>query len=242
MNQWDNLSDYFNTHADPSKINSGAADNILIAWPSLLRGIKRIQKQGISLRALDYGCGTGSFCENLIRQGYSVTGCDTSALMIESARKNLSDINFYQCNSEELIKLISIPFDLVTSIMVLQFIDNIAEFFANINKVIKSGGVLAFAVFNPAYMTKNSGKGKSFVGFEAFDKADHGFLCLARDTMVPVFMRSLEDYDGQIIPLGYRRIYMDKPEFTADYLSQYKPDGDITFAEYLILVYQKNTL
>lgn len=239
MNQWDKLSGYFNTHSHHSTIDPGAADNILIAWPSLLKGIQLIQHNGENLRALDYGCGGGSFCKELSNKGYSVIGCDSSLAMIEVAKQNLLTIQFYRCDSENIDQLPGNPFDLITSVMVIQFINNVTEFFANINKTLKPGGVLAFAVFNPAYVTKNHGAGKSFDGFATPDHPQHGFLYLTEDTKIPVFIRSLKEYDNQLIPLGYQRIYSDMPEFTTQYLTQYKTDCDTSSPEFLIMVYQK---
>ena len=231
MNQWDKLSTYFNTHGDNSDIKSGAADNILIAWPSLLKGIECIQHNGATLHALDYGCGGG---------GYSVIGCDASSAMISMAQKNWSHIKFYQCDFWKIDKLPGSPFDLITSIMVIQFIDNMHQFFANINRVLNPGGLLAFAVFNPDYVAKNHGRGKSFEGFETPDRPTYGFLCLTKGTRIPVFIRTIEEYDQQIISLGYKKIYADKPEFTAQYLTQFKTNGDTGSPEFLVLVYQKN--
>jgi len=55
QNEWDKLSDSFNTHGELSKVKSEVADNILIAWPSILKGIQLIQQNGTHLHALDYG-------------------------------------------------------------------------------------------------------------------------------------------------------------------------------------------
>jgi len=42
MNPWDQLSDFFIADDDLSKIDPDVADNFLMAWPSLLKGIQLI--------------------------------------------------------------------------------------------------------------------------------------------------------------------------------------------------------
>lgn len=239
VNPWDILSEYFNTHDDKSAINPGAADNILIAWPSLLKGIKLIQHNYTTLHALDYGCGGGGFCEILSKMGYSAIGCDLSVAMIKVAQKNLPNIAFYVSDVDLAHQLPGAPFDLVTSIMVIQFIENSAQFFININKALKLGGLLAFAVFNPDHVTRNHGEGLCFDGFDTPNEPKSGYMCLTKETRIPVFIRTLEEYDDQIIPLGYERIYTEKPGFTSQYLAEYHPSFDTSSPEFLIIVYQK---
>ena len=86
-NPWDIVSSYFNTTKEDTDIPSGAADNILIAWPVILDFIKKYEPEGKNLQLLEYGCGSGSFAHNLNEQGYNVTGVDSSEGMIKNANK-----------------------------------------------------------------------------------------------------------------------------------------------------------
>lgn len=240
MNQWDKLSQYFDTHKDAAEINPGAADNILVAWPSVLRGVEIAQKGGTGLSALDYGCGGGSFAAALQKRGYSVVGCDSSPAMIAVAKKNLGDeITFYDCDSEDVPKLKEAPFDLITGIMVFQFVEDIESCFRNLDAALKSGGVLSFAVFNPNYVERNHGDGKLFRNFQTPEQPTKGFMAATEDTKIPVFMRIEEEYDNALRPLGYQRIYADKPSFTPEFLDKYPSDADTTQPEYLVMTYKK---
>ena len=239
-NQWDQLSDYFSAPENFSTIHADVADNILIAWPSLLKGVQLIQADGTHLQALDYGCGGGNFCNKLFYKGYSVIGCDSSSAMINIAKKNFPNIKFHQCDSETLHQLGNSPFDLITSIMVFPFVDNMKLLFTNLNNVLKSEGVLAFATFNPEYVTKNHGDEGCFYSFETPSHPKNGFLRFGKNINLPVFIRTLEEYDDQIIPFGYKRIFTDTPPFTTQYLAQYKTSSTTSSAEFLILIYRKN--
>ncbi len=124
--------------------------------------------------------------------------------------------------------------------MVFPFVDNMKLLFTNLNNVLKPEGVLAFATFNPEYVTKNHGDEGCFYGFETTNHPKNGFLRFGKNINVPVFIRPLEEYDDQIIPFGYKRIFTDTPPFTPQYLAQYKTSSTTSSAEFLILVYQKN--
>ena len=241
MNQWDKLSQYFDTHKDATEINPGAADNILIAWPSVLRGVEMVQKSGSSLSALDYGCGGGSFAAELHKRGYAVTACDSSPEMIAVAKKNLGDeIPFYECDSQNVPQLKEAPFDLITGIMVFQFVEEIESCFRNLDAALKSGGVISFAVFNPDYVQPNHGDGKLFQYFKTPEQPTKGFMVPMEDAKIPVFMRIEEEYDNAILPLGYQRIYSEKPPFIPAFLEKYPSDADTTRPEYLVMTYKKS--
>jgi SAM-dependent methyltransferase len=239
MSQWDLLSSRFDTHKDPLEIDPSAADNILIAWPSLLQGIARVQPNGKGLKALDFGCGTGSFCKELEKHGYTVTGEDTSAGMIAIARKNLGNsISFQQGTAADVPSMNKAPFDLISSIMVLQFIEDVQTALSDLHNGLNNTGVLAFAVHNPAYVRANVGKGKKFTGFDDPQSPERGYIHLG-DQAVPFFLRDERFYDEMLTAIGLKRVYSDRPPFTKDFLDKYPVNADTSEPEFLVLVYQR---
>jgi SAM-dependent methyltransferase len=88
---WDALSPYFDTSR--AEVASGAADNILIAWPVLLRFIAEHAPAG-AVRVLDYGCGGGGFAQKLQSLGFRVVGVDSSPAMIDTARTAHPELEF----------------------------------------------------------------------------------------------------------------------------------------------------
>ena len=74
---WDILGkSSFNIHVKKDEIDPQAADNILIAWPPILKLILSKFTPNKKIRILDYGCSTGGFCNKLNKFGYKVTGVD----------------------------------------------------------------------------------------------------------------------------------------------------------------------
>ncbi len=241
LNPWDTLSQEFNTHTRASEISPLAADNILIAWPALLQGIHEAQPTGNGLSAMDYGCGAGSFCAALQDRGYTVTGCDTSDAMIKMARLNLADrgINFYKIDHSDLSAVKEAPFDLISAIMVLHFIDNITDMLRQLAALLKPNGVLAFAVFNHDYVMANHGEKRPFNGFDPQDPVN-GFMTIGNDTRIPVFLRTEAEYDAILEPLGFQRIFASKPPFTQEFINKYPSDVlNCSQPEYIVLGYKK---
>lgn len=240
MNQWDSLSSYFDTNKNASEIDPGAADNILIAWPSLLKGIRQVQEHGDGLKALDFGCGAGSFCFELQKNGYDVVGSDSSPGMVDVARKNVGDtIPVYLGDIHDVQNLKEQPFDLVTAVMVFQFIENIQEVLSLVSLVTKEGGVLAFAIFNPDFIGPNSGSEKLFADFDDVENPRKGNMTPTNGVSIPVFIRREEEYGHILNLLGFKRMYAEKPAFTEAFLSAYPSGFDTSYPEYLVLVYQK---
>ena len=239
MNPWDTLSQYFDTHKHADEVDPGAADNVLIAWPSLFRGIESVQTSGDGLLALDYGCGGGGLVLELLKRGYKAVGCDSSAAMIEIAKKNTENFPFYACDHVDVPKIPEAPFDLITAVMVFQFINNIESCIAHLFDALKPEGVIAFAVFNPEYVAPNHGDTKLFRGFQSPDNPTIGYMVPIENTRIPVFIRTEEEYDAIFIRRGFRRLYSDKPPFTPEFLNKYPSSMDTKKPEYLVIAYQR---
>ena len=239
MNPWDELSHSFNTHKDASEIDVGAADNIFIAWPALFDGITRVQPKGHGLTALDFGCGSGSFAAALQSRGYQVDASDTSPKMIDTAQAHLGKaMSFQVANSKEVHTFRGVPFSLITSVMVFQFIRDIEAALDDLDTALCPNGVMAFAVFNPDFIQANCGENKLFINA---DVDDQGTLLrmVIENTSIPVYPRTAQDYHVLLKRRGYSRVICKKPKFTREFLAQYPMQDDTRFSEYIVMVYQK---
>ena len=95
-------------------------------------------------RWLDVGCGTGAFSELILRRcaPKSVTGIDPAPAQIEYVRKRLPGSTF------EVEDSMTMPFgdgafDIVASALVFHFIPDRAKAFAEMHRVLRSGGLVA---------------------------------------------------------------------------------------------------
>ncbi|OXM54189.1 class I SAM-dependent methyltransferase [Amycolatopsis alba] len=101
-------------------------------------------------RILDAGCGAGPITENLRDRGAIVTGFDSSAKMVELARKRLGD------DADLRVADIGSPlpfpdgaFDDVVVALVLHYLEDWSGPLAEIRRVLKPGGRLILAVNHP---------------------------------------------------------------------------------------------
>jgi SAM-dependent methyltransferase len=218
-NPWDRLSDYFDTSKEKGEIPAGAADNILVAWPVFFRFIEAHVPVLRGTRVLDYGCGAGSFAHRLRAYGCHVTGIDPSAAMIAKARRAYGDAADFRVGDAALLRGLP-PFALITSIMALQFVADIAPLLAAFAAALAAGGHLIFAVHNPAY---HSGETLRF----------------SNGVAVPIFIRSAEEYNAIAARAGFAPLLEEYPPFTEEFIARYPTYAGRIAPEYLILGYRK---
>jgi 2-polyprenyl-3-methyl-5-hydroxy-6-metoxy-1,4-benzoquinol methylase len=237
-NPWDLLSTFFDTTRDDTEIPSRVADNMLIAWPVILKFIKRHSTKRKDLRILDYGCGSGSFANKLYQQGYQVTGVDSSEEMIKIAKSAYgNDIEFLLGDSSVLKE--SNLFSIVISIMTFQFVENIEKTFLDIASVLDRNGIFVFAVHNPEQVKEYLQKRILFENFDSEEKPKEGFLNL-RGNKIPIFIRTAEEYNNMLQKLGFQVLLEEYPPFTQQFLEKYPSSDPMDVPEFLILGYKKN--
>ncbi|WP_043848830.1 class I SAM-dependent methyltransferase [Amycolatopsis keratiniphila] len=101
-------------------------------------------------RILDAGCGAGPLFEALRDRGAIVTGVDSSAKMLELARKRLGDDA--ELRIADISKPLPFPdgaFDDVIAALVLHYLEDWTAPLAEIRRVLKPGGRLIMAVNHP---------------------------------------------------------------------------------------------
>lgn len=237
-NPWDELSQKsFNTYVADSQIDPKVADNILIAWPPILNTIKANFPNPKKLTALDYGCGSGAFCMELNKLGFTVDGIDTSVGMIAEANKNSPySIGFYLCDSDSLAK--EPHYEVITSIMTLQFIENIEPTLDRLVAALQKDGIILFADFNQEWVKECLNKGISFSDFDSQENPVKGKITF-NEIKIPVFIRDAQFYDNYFLKKGFEKILAEKPPFTEEFIKKYPDDRPKNISEYLILGYKK---
>jgi len=218
-NPWDHLSDYFDTSKDEDEIPAGAADNILIAWPVFFRFIADHVPELHGKRVLDYGCGAGGFAHRLCTYGCHVTGVDSSPAMIAKATRAYGDAVDFRVGDGTLLRELP-PFSLITSIMALQFVADIASLLADFAAALDTNGHLIFAMHNPAFISGET-------------------LRFGNGVTVPIFIRSAAEYHAAGARAGFVPLLEEYPPFTDEFVARYPTYAGRSAQEYLILGYRK---
>lgn len=232
MNQWDQLTDIFGCKWNEDTIPECMADNICIAWPSIINCIKKVFDKSPRLNVLDFGCGGGLFCRKLYEMGFDVTGYDESEELIKTARVNtFEEVTITDSSTTVAQKG---KYDLITSIMVFQFINDIDTTINNILSCLKPNGLIIYVVFNPEFIKENSNNNI----FTGFTNNQTGYMEIKKGVKIPVFNRSESEYRHIFEKLGYDEVYIDLPAFTEEFLEKYKMPFSTKNSEYLIQAFR----
>ena len=99
---------------------------------------------------LDLGCGTGQYSLSFAEKKWRVTGIDYSKKMLKHAKAKASvtdsKISFNWADLNKPLPFSSNTFDCVICISVLQCLLNPFDLFPEINRVLRSGGILFILV------------------------------------------------------------------------------------------------
>lgn len=123
--------------------------NELVEVPAMLDLIGDIKGK----KVLDAGCGHGFYSLLLAKKGAIVTGIDISEKNIELAKKNASNTSvkcqFFVCDMQDLSTFGSETFDLVTSSIVVGYLDDLKKAFVEVFRVLKPQGIFTFSENHP---------------------------------------------------------------------------------------------
>lgn len=238
QNPWDTLGkNIFNTHNKNGEIDPRVADNILLAWPPIIKCIKQNFPSPKGVSALDFGCGTGGFCNKLKELGFEVTGIDSSNEMIQTARKNSPRVIRYIFGDKSALPS-NKSFHIVTSIMTFQFIKDIDKTVQATSKIVYPHGLFVFAVFNPKWVKESLERNIKFADFNSNVNPKIGWKTFG-DIRIPVFIRDAIEYNNLLTNNGFVKILEKRPPFTKQFLRIYPNYYPHNVSEYLILGYKK---
>lgn len=104
-----------------------------------------------SARILDLGCGTGYFTAQLNERfaQAEIIGLDIAEGMLGVARQRCPQVQQWVCGDAEQLPLQSASVDLVFSSLAIQWCEQLPRLFAELQRVLKPGGLLAFSTLGP---------------------------------------------------------------------------------------------
>ena len=237
-NPWDILGkNNFNVHVKKGEIDPSAADNILIAWPPILSQLNKSFPNPKGIKVLDYGCGTGGFCNELASLGYDMTGIDTSAEMINTAKHNSSKSISYFVGNENVIPL-NEEYNVIVSIMTAPFIKDLDGALRALIAHLRKDGLLFVVDFNREWVKESLRRKLWFVHFDSSDFPKEGMKTFG-SLSTPVYIRDSSDYEELTKTNNFKRILNVSPPFTSKFIKKYPEYTPVNVPEYLILGYKK---
>jgi 2-polyprenyl-6-hydroxyphenyl methylase/3-demethylubiquinone-9 3-methyltransferase len=112
---------------------------------------RQLGLQPETLSVLDVGCGGGILSEEFAKLGCRVTGIDSSAPSLETARKHAANesltIDYHQASGES-IPFEANTFDVVVCCDVLEHVDDLEKTLCEVARVLKPGGMFCYDTIN----------------------------------------------------------------------------------------------
>jgi len=223
--------------ARKGKINTRSADNVLIAWPVLKHAIGEYQAG--ANRLLDYGCGTGEFCRHMRAEGFHVEGIDIAHDMIRAAQKDSPKEIRYQVGDKKALKNIEGKFNVITSIMVFQFIKDLDSYIPLFHDLLIDRGLVVFAVHNPDYVKTCCQQKMVFSSLRSAGDSHIARMKVEKGASVDTYVRSKEKYKRLFEKHGFEFLSSHYPPFTQEFVSQYNWSLPTDDSEYLIMAMRK---
>jgi SAM-dependent methyltransferase len=122
---------------------------------TVLGWLVKMSSPGLSI--LDYGCGSGVLLRELSARGFQVTGVDVSEGMLDQARRNLADagsVRLERVGPDFLGAYLGAAYDVITSLGVLEYLDDPWRLLEMLADVLKPGGSLIISVPNRASLLR----------------------------------------------------------------------------------------
>lgn len=123
-------------------------DSVLPFFETAARGFAGVVEPQAGARVLDLGCGTGAVTAELLARGCDVVAVDASPAMIERLRATYPTVDAHVMDAAAL-NLPDAAFDVVVATFVLHLLDDPAAAAREARRVLRPGGLFAFAMPGP---------------------------------------------------------------------------------------------
>lgn len=186
-------------------------------------------------QVLDAGCGEGHNTRILARRGARMTGVDISERMIalakEEEQREPLGISYLRTSYAALGMFAGASFDAVVSFMAMMDGPEFGRAMRESFRILRPGGLLAFSILHPCFMTKGAGWIRDGRGAKVkwmvsgyFNPA--GWIDRWRFTdapaeapefSVPRFDRTLSEYVNGVIGAGFDLKRIEEPRASEEY-------------------------
>jgi SAM-dependent methyltransferase len=110
------------------------------------------------LSVLEIGCGTGIGAKILSDNSKYYVGCDIDYESIKIAKKNNPQLNFFNCNAENINKKVKKKFDVIIIFESSYYLKDIEKVFFNLRKIMHNGALIIMSTPNKNLKSFTAGK------------------------------------------------------------------------------------
>ena len=176
-----------------------------VDWQIINRYLPDIEANSKSTKPIvaDFGCGTGALCNKVSSNNITPIGYDPSEKMIKVAQENSPNkLKYISGSLESIVK--HAPYDLITALMVLQFLENINESIENIVSSLKPKAIFWFAVHNEEYVFSKNNSYTKFTNLKKDLLPKEANIILSGES-IKTFVRSSKEYTQIMYKNGLKK-------------------------------------
>jgi ubiquinone/menaquinone biosynthesis C-methylase UbiE len=145
---WNKVASWYDTLL--SEDNDSYQARVIL--PNLLRILDL--KKGTNV--FDLACGQGYFSSAFVSNGAKVVASDLSKKLIEKAKKNIKEVDFYVSPAHKAPFMKDKSVDIVTVVLAIQNIENVNEVIELCRRVLKDSGRLVMVLNHPSFRVPQS--------------------------------------------------------------------------------------
>ena len=193
---WGPVADWYDTYLEVTPDSYQA----MVIVPNLLRVLALKKNE----RVVDIACGQGYFTRLFAETGAAPIGADISKELIATAKKRSPKIDFNIAPAHHLSFAKDNSFDAAAIVLAIQNIENVADVFSEVKRVLKPGGRFVLVMNHPAFrIPKRTSWGWDEATKTQYRRVD-GYLSAAT---IPIDMHPGKEKSAQT--LSYHRSLQD---------------------------------
>lgn len=221
-------TDYDGFAAEYNEENERNLMNAFYERPAMLDLVGDVTGRDV----LDIGCGAGPLAERLTQRGARVSGFDSSARMIEIARKRLDDnVDLQVADLAEPLPYDDDSFDVACASLVLHYLADWLDALSEIKRVLRPGGRLVASVNHPLLFALME---KRYFGIEQYEDT-HTFA--GREATLIMWHHTLDDISQAITRSGLSLVSLHEPSVADDTPPELLPEpGKRRYISFLFII------
>lgn len=224
---WDKHAAIFNSYRgadgqaiDLSRAQFGVAANVMVGWRQVHLHLDTFRNTlGKPLVAVDFGCGSGGFAQQLDERGDMVYGVDLSPSMLTNAKASSPKSVYFMTGDETALRYFSHS-DAVVANLVVNYLPDLTSFAANARKALAPGGLLLFVDLNPDYVRECLRREIIYSNPEPPENPRHATLNFAAGPQ-HITIRDQEEYVELFARHGFSLVSAERPPLHQEFLDMF---------------------
>lgn len=229
-NDYDSFAEAYSADNETNLVNSHYERPAMLALAGDVRG----------RRILDAGCGSGPLAAALRTRGATMSGFDSSAAMVELARKRLGEeTELRVAELGQPLPFADDAFDDVVASLVFHYLQDWTGPLAQLRRVLRPGGRLILSVHHPLIFRLMNPEADYF----ALNEWSDTYTFSGQPAVLTTWHRPLHAMTDAFTDAGFRVAVVSEPPFSPETPGEMLPphlEGRTSFLSFIFFVLDAN--